>query len=110
MRSSLRSMGCPMSEPHVVSESSALVFDRENIEKHTQRFWDERAARALAEEKRDARLRLTCAALTGILAGDVSVPGGAIPHDKVASWAVGLAGETLALLYPEAEGKEKERG
>jgi len=47
----------------------------------------------------EARLRLACAALTGILAGDQPQ---AIPHNTVVQWSVGLADEMLALLYPEA--------
>lgn len=76
------------------------AFDKENMEAMAEKAAAAIAARNRVNEIKDARLRLTCAALTGILAGDVSVPGGAVPHDKVALWSVGLADEVLALLYP----------
>lgn len=59
-------------------------------------------ARALADEKHYARLRLTCAALTGYLA---HAPAAA---SALAEWSIADADACLALLYPEAEGKEKE--
>ncbi len=45
--------------------------------------------------REEARLRLTCAALTGILVANTR------PDVPTALWAVGLADEVLALLYPE---------
>ena len=53
-------------------------------------------ARALADEKRAARLRLTCAALTGIIALD-----GSHVAKLNAERAVENADACLALLYPE---------
>ena len=69
---------------------SDLAITEELIEAAAERC----RARKRAIEIKDARLRLTCAALTGLYAcGDAG--------ERVPLMAVGAADACLALLYPE---------